>query len=144
MFTGVASLSYWFSIDWVAQDVYRCELSTIRFAIGTTAMKVKGNWELVWMAIAMGAVLTSLIVVISRADRDPQAQLEVKSQRLERINAMRLALSAASEEQNCAVLSASEQASKSYLESASVEIAAFERNRSELAKFVPKRNVEIE
>ena len=107
-------------------------------------MKVKGNWELVWMAIAMGAVLTSLIVVISRADRDPQAQLELKSQRLERINAMRLALSAASEEQNCAVLSASEQASKSYIENASVEIAAFEQNRSELAKLVPKRNVEVE
>lgn len=96
------------------------------------------------MTIAMGAVLISLIVVISRADRDPQAQLEVKSQRLERINAMRLALSAASEEQNCAVLSASEQASKSYLESASVEIAAFERTRTELAKLVPKRNDEIE
>ena len=107
-------------------------------------MKVKGNWELVWMTIAMGAVLISLIVVVSRVDRDPQAQLEVKSQRLERINAMRLALSAASEEQNCAVLSASEQASKSYIESASVEIAAFEQNRSELAKLVPKRNVEIE
>ncbi len=107
-------------------------------------MKVKGNWELVWMAIAMVAVLISLIVVISRADRDPQAQLELKSQRLERINAMRLALSAASEEQNCAVLSASEQTSKSYIESASIEIAAFEQNRSELAKLVPKRNVEVE
>ncbi len=72
-------------------------------------MKTKGRWELIWTAMIMGGLLTTLTIVSLRADRDPVAQIELKSKCIALINAMRLALAATSEEQNCAVLATSEQ-----------------------------------
>jgi hypothetical protein len=108
-------------------------------------MQNKGrSWELVWVAIALCAVLTSLIVVISRNVTDPRVQSESKSQRIALIQNMRLALAAASDELNYAVMSTNEQSSKAFLERAVAKVDAVKQSRLELDKVVPKSNTESE
>ena len=88
----------------------------------------------------MGVLLTALIIVCFRADRDPLAQIESKSKRIARIKTIRLALSATSEEQNCAVLATSQQDSKVFVNQARMEAAAFERGRLELVELIQRWN----
>ena len=108
-------------------------------------MKSKGSRELVWVAIALVAVLTSLIVVVSQKNLDPVAQTELNAQRITVVSQMRIALAAASEEQNCAVMSTSAQASKNFIEQAAIELENYKRYRLELDKQrSPKRAFEDE
>lgn len=88
----------------------------------------------------MGVLLTALIIVCFRADRDPLAQIESKSKRIARIKTIRLALSATSEEQNCAVLATSQQDSKVFVYQARMEAAALERGRLELVELIQRWN----
>ena len=88
----------------------------------------------------MGVLLTALIIVCFRADRDPLAQIESKSKRIARIKTIRLALSATSEVQNCAVLATSQQDSKVFVYQARMEAAALERGRLELVELIQRWN----
>ena len=107
-------------------------------------MSTKGNRELIWLALIMGGVLVSLVLVLVRNDRDPTAQFASMSERIELVNAMRLALAATSEAQNSAVMAASEHDSNSFIQEARAQNADFDRGKIELAKLVKKRGDENE
>lgn len=102
-------------------------------------MKLKGSWELIGVTVTLCVIITALAVVVSRDDRDPYAQVQMRTKRIAIVNDMRFALAAASEEQNCAVMSVNEQASKTFIERAAAELDSFKRSRLELDKVIPNR-----
>lgn len=71
-------------------------------------MPTKGNRELLWLVLIMGGVLGALVVTYVRNVHDPVAQIASMSERIELVQAMRLALAAASEAQNSAVMATRE------------------------------------
>lgn len=96
--------------------------------------------ELFWgIAGALGLVIVFFIAIFLRGNSDPAAQIAFKEKLLALVNAMRLSLAAASEAQNSAVLSISEQDSKTFAEEARKANADLERGRIELTQLLKTR-----
>lgn len=91
------------------------------------------SYELVWIATTVIGLLALFVTVVYfRSDRDAAAQLAFKTRRLELVNAMRLAIAAASEAQNGAVMSTGEHDSQSFAAQAHTATAAWEGAWAEL------------
>lgn len=104
-------------------------------------MSVKGgSRELIWIAAgALSLLLLFFTILYFRAEPNPTAQIAFKEQRVAVVNAMRLALAAASEAQNSAVMSTGAQDAQAFADQARVATAALERGRIELDKLVKER-----
>ena len=102
-------------------------------------MSTKGNRELIGLGLIMGGVLVALVVAYVRNVHDSVKQNASISERIELVQALRLALAATSEAQNSAVMANREHDSKSFVEEARMENAAFDRGRVKLAELVKQR-----
>ena len=107
-------------------------------------MSTKGNRELIWLGLIMGGVLVALAAAYVRNVHDSVEQIASISERIELIQSLRLALAATSEAQNSAVMATREHDSKSFIEEAHVENAAFDRGRMKLSNLVKQRGAENE
>lgn len=100
-----------------------------------------GSRELVWSAAVVGGLLALFFTVLYiRGDRDPVAQIAFQAKRVEQVNVMRLAVAAASEAQNSAVMSTAEKDSESFAEQARAATASLERGRTELERLLKERS----
>ncbi len=102
-------------------------------------MSTKGNRELIGLGMIMGGVLVALVVAYVRNVHDSVKQNASISERIELVQALRLALAATSEAQNSAVMATREHDSKSFVEEARMENAAFDRGKTKLAELVKQR-----
>lgn len=102
-------------------------------------MSTKGKRELVVLGLIMGGVMVALAVAYVRNVHDSAKHNANISERIELVQALRLALAATSEAQNSAVMATLEQVSKSFAEQARMENAAFDRGRMKLAELVKQR-----
>ena len=107
-------------------------------------MTTKGNRELIWLGLIMGGVLVALVVAYVRNVHDSVKQNASVSERIELVQSLRLALAATSEAQNSAVMATREHDSKSFVEEARMENAAFDRGKTKLSYLVKQRGVENE
>jgi hypothetical protein len=99
-----------------------------------------GSRELTWIAAGvLGLLVVFFTVLYLRGDRDPAAQIAAKAKRLEVVSEMRLSLAAASEAQNSAVMTTSEQDSKAFAAEARTATAAMEQGQIELEKLLKER-----
>lgn len=99
-----------------------------------------GSREFVWITAGVLGLLALFFTVLSlRGDREPVAQIAFQAKRVELVNVMRLALAAASEAQNTAVMSTAEKDSESFADQARAATASLERGRSELEKLSRER-----
>ncbi len=93
-----------------------------------------------WIAAGTLVLLTLFFTVLYfRVDSDPHAQVAFKARRLELVNAMRLALAAASEAENSAVMSTAVQDLQTFAEQARAATVALEVERNELVELLSVR-----
>ena len=96
--------------------------------------------DFIWIAIpALGIIVFFFTVLYLRQAPSPAVQIAFKVKRVEVLNAMRLALAAASEAQNGAVLATSEQDARSFFNDARSATSELDRGRIELQKMLEVR-----
>ena len=101
-------------------------------------MNIKpGIKDFMWMASGAAMMLIAILVVLHFGqDRGPAAQLALRTQRLELVGRMQLALASASEAEKSAVLAVTDKDSQEFADQARTATAEVERERGELGELL--------
>lgn len=99
-----------------------------------------GSRDVVWIVAGALGVLVAFVTVLSfRGNRDPVAQIASKEKRLAVVSSMHLALAAASEALNSAVMSTREQDSKTFADEARAAVSELSIRQIELDQLLKER-----